>query len=309
MTHRRFPSPARSCPAASFIPTKPNISTAPRPADPGPALCRINPAGPGAGAGGLQRHRLRRDGAGGFLAGPIALAATGAVPGRAEHHPRLHPDQYVSQAVGAQRAVLPGLDRSPDRAGLAAQSRAGSHRPALPRGVLTMSTTDRSSEAADSQRRSDEIRRRRTAQSHTAQQKDGRQALAFVAERHQRALPPPAAAPASLGRRPPGDGARLCRPHGAFQLASGRIRAASLYNVSLNAPGAEMRLPALPRFGLSWRLASFILLAFLAGALYYLWTAPALPGQRSPGQRLAAPDPRRCQPGVGSGRPAGLHPE
>jgi hypothetical protein len=47
-----------------------------------------------------------------------------------------------------------------------------------------------------------------------------------------------------------------------------------LYNVSLNAPGAEMRLPALPRFGLSWRLASFILLAFLVGLLYYLWTAP-----------------------------------
>jgi hypothetical protein len=47
-----------------------------------------------------------------------------------------------------------------------------------------------------------------------------------------------------------------------------------LYNISLNAQGAEMRLPALPRLGLSWRLASLILLAFLGGILYYFWTAP-----------------------------------
>ena len=42
-----------------------------------------------------------------------------------------------------------------------------------------------------------------------------------------------------------------------------------------------MRLPALPRLGLSWRLASLLLLVFLGGMLYYLWTAPGFQVQRS----------------------------
>jgi hypothetical protein len=70
-----------------------------------------------------------------------------------------------------------------------------------------------------------------------------------------------------------------------------------LYNVSLNAPGAEMRLPALPRIGLSWRLASFILLVFLGGVLYYLWTAPTFQvseAQVSGLQRLTRSDVNRA---------------
>jgi hypothetical protein len=135
-----------------------------------------------------------------------------------------------------------------------------------------MSTTDRSSEAADSQRRSDEIRRRRTAQSHTAKQKDGRQAspslLNGIGGRTTTRR-----RPASLDAAPPVM-ARGSTAHTASSSGKRVNKSRKMYNVSLNAPGAEMRLPALPRFGLSWRLASFILLAALAGALYYLWTAP-----------------------------------
>jgi len=47
-----------------------------------------------------------------------------------------------------------------------------------------------------------------------------------------------------------------------------------LRNVSLGAQGAEMSLPSLPQARLSWRAASFVLLAIMGAALYYLWASP-----------------------------------
>jgi hypothetical protein len=47
------------------------------------------------------------------------------------------------------------------------------------------------------------------------------------------------------------------------------------YDVALGMPGAEMRLPSLPQVAIGWRLASFLLVTFLAAMLYYLWTSPA----------------------------------
>jgi hypothetical protein len=158
-----------------------------------------------------------------------------------------------------------------------------------------MSTTDRSSVSADSQRRSDEIRRRRTAQSHTARQKDGRQSspslLNGISGRSTTRR-----RPAGLDAAPPVM-ARGSATHTASSSSKRANKSRKLYNVSLNAPGAEMRLPALPRFGLSWRLASFILLAVLAGALYYLWTEPAFQvseAQVSGLQRLTRSDVNRA---------------
>jgi cell division protein FtsQ len=47
-------------------------------------------------------------------------------------------------------------------------------------------------------------------------------------------------------------------------------------DVSLNVPGAEVRLPALPVIQVGWRLVSFMLAVILAGALYFAWTSPLL---------------------------------
>ena len=46
------------------------------------------------------------------------------------------------------------------------------------------------------------------------------------------------------------------------------------YNVSLNMPGAEVRLPALPSLQLNWRVASGSLFALLVALLFHLWTSP-----------------------------------
>lgn len=45
------------------------------------------------------------------------------------------------------------------------------------------------------------------------------------------------------------------------------------YNVSLNVPGAEIRLPAMPTVQLNWRVASGALFALLAVMLFHLWTS------------------------------------
>jgi hypothetical protein len=47
-----------------------------------------------------------------------------------------------------------------------------------------------------------------------------------------------------------------------------------VYNVSLGAQGVEARVPSLPRLQVGWRVASFSLLAFLAAVLYWLMTSP-----------------------------------
>jgi cell division protein FtsQ len=46
------------------------------------------------------------------------------------------------------------------------------------------------------------------------------------------------------------------------------------YDVALSTPGAEMRLPALPRFQLGWRLVSAALVIGLAYLLYSVWNSP-----------------------------------
>lgn len=46
------------------------------------------------------------------------------------------------------------------------------------------------------------------------------------------------------------------------------------YDLALNVPGAEMRLPALPQIQFGWRLVSGLLVASLSVLLYYLWTLP-----------------------------------
>ncbi len=46
------------------------------------------------------------------------------------------------------------------------------------------------------------------------------------------------------------------------------------FDVALNVPGAEMRLPSLPIFRVNLKLLSLGLVIALLGALYYLWNAP-----------------------------------
>jgi cell division protein FtsQ len=46
------------------------------------------------------------------------------------------------------------------------------------------------------------------------------------------------------------------------------------YDVALNMPGVEMRLPSIPQIRLGWRFASFIMAAFLGVVLYSLANSP-----------------------------------
>jgi cell division septal protein FtsQ len=46
------------------------------------------------------------------------------------------------------------------------------------------------------------------------------------------------------------------------------------YDVALNMPGVEMRLPAIPQVTFGWRLVSFLLVAALGTLLYHLWNSP-----------------------------------
>jgi hypothetical protein len=106
--------------------------------------------------------------------------------------------------------------------------------------------------------RADQIRHRRTGQSHAAQQK--------TKGRKKRVVAPPL--PPVMARAPIGGASR--------PAARGSQKGRRMYNVSLDASqGAEMRLPALPRIALSWRAISFLLAAFLAFALYNLWESPS----------------------------------
>jgi cell division septal protein FtsQ len=47
------------------------------------------------------------------------------------------------------------------------------------------------------------------------------------------------------------------------------------YDVSLNMPGVEMRLPAIPQIAFGWRLVSFVLVAALVTLIYHLWNSPS----------------------------------
>lgn len=55
---------------------------------------------------------------------------------------------------------------------------------------------------------------------------------------------------------------------------STKSRAKRRYDVSLNVPGAEMRLPSLPQISVDLRLLSGILFVALAALLYQLWNSP-----------------------------------
>ena len=46
------------------------------------------------------------------------------------------------------------------------------------------------------------------------------------------------------------------------------------FDIALNVPGAELRLPALPRVRFGWRFLSGILVVGLLGLLYTLWNSP-----------------------------------
>jgi hypothetical protein len=55
---------------------------------------------------------------------------------------------------------------------------------------------------------------------------------------------------------------------------SSKSRAKRRYDVSLNMPGAEMRLPSLPQISVDLRLFSGILFVALAALIYQLWNSP-----------------------------------
>jgi cell division protein FtsQ len=109
-----------------------------------------------------------------------------------------------------------------------------------------------------SNRRSENIRRRRISHSHV-----GRQSVKSRKNRVVSSAPPPVMA------RTPMTG--MSQP-AVRSTKKGR----RLYNVSLDSThGAEMTLPALPRIVLSWRLISFLMVALLGFALYTFWETSA----------------------------------
>ncbi len=55
---------------------------------------------------------------------------------------------------------------------------------------------------------------------------------------------------------------------------SGRSRARRRYDIALSIPGAEVRLPSLPAFAFSWRIASGLLVLLMGAALYFLLFSP-----------------------------------
>jgi len=46
------------------------------------------------------------------------------------------------------------------------------------------------------------------------------------------------------------------------------------FDVALNTPGVEIRLPSLPRIALGWRLLSGLLVVLLGAAVYFVWSSP-----------------------------------
>lgn len=52
-----------------------------------------------------------------------------------------------------------------------------------------------------------------------------------------------------------------------------RSRARRRYDIAMNIPGAEMRLPALPAVSFGWRSISFFLVAIVSLTLYHLWNS------------------------------------
>jgi cell division septal protein FtsQ len=53
-----------------------------------------------------------------------------------------------------------------------------------------------------------------------------------------------------------------------------RKKARRRFDVSLNMPGAEMRLPAIPQVHISWRVISGLIVVALSFLVYHLWNSP-----------------------------------
>lgn len=125
-------------------------------------------------------------------------------------------------------------------------------------------------------RRSDQIRARREA---SARKNDAAR---------RSAIPGPAAAKrksVSVSRRRPVNrvyehegppvlvrGLNPVEPQAARKSRRSSVR--RRYDVPLGVPGAEMSLPALPQVHLSWKLLLVLLIAALAGGMYYIWNSP-----------------------------------
>jgi hypothetical protein len=128
-----------------------------------------------------------------------------------------------------------------------------------------------------SNRRSDEIRRRRMSQSHAAwkspipttgrPKRTARRPVNTVTHK-----PPPVVTRKPIsGYDRRSDAASM---NAGRRGLTGKRSSRRMYNVSLSAQGAEMSLPSLPAIRVSWRLASLSILALMVVALYYLWTSP-----------------------------------
>lgn len=63
-------------------------------------------------------------------------------------------------------------------------------------------------------------------------------------------------------------------PDMSWQTGRRTSRPKRRYDFTLNVPGAEMRLPAIPQVTIGWRLFSFAIAASLLALLYTLWTSP-----------------------------------
>jgi cell division protein FtsQ len=105
--------------------------------------------------------------------------------------------------------------------------------------------------------RADEVRRRRASQPRKSTR-------AGVGKRAQKSSAP--ARPAVL--------VRGSLASSMVQERRGKKKPKRRYDVALSTPGAEMRLPSMPRLQVGWRLVSGMLVIGLAYLLYSVWNAP-----------------------------------
>ena len=113
---------------------------------------------------------------------------------------------------------------------------------------------------ANSLSRAERVRRRRAQRTRKAV---GKSRLA--GKSGARRVPPPPPVPVVMR------GGRAAVPTRKKVYSRTRRR----YDLALGSTGAELRLPALPTFRLSWRLVSGLMVILLSFALYTLWNSPA----------------------------------
>lgn len=107
-------------------------------------------------------------------------------------------------------------------------------------------------------RRADEIRQRRATKSHKG--------LPTGAHRRSRR--------AAVAGAPPPILVRGSLVGASVPWSRRPKRARRRFDLTLSTPGAEMRLPSLPRVAVGWRLASGLLVCVLGFLLYTLWNSP-----------------------------------